>query len=113
MDENENRTHSNTSTRSGTLEGISLQSPITPVVGKVVIDPNKDRVIVGRRPISPDGGWGWVVVIGSFLIHVFADGFVYSFGVIVVELLEDLKGGHALTSWIISALVGLTLGIGL
>ena len=72
----------------------------------------RERVVVGRRPLSPDGGWGWVVVFGSFLIHVFADGFVYSFGVIVHELLHQFQGGHALTSWIISCLLGLTLGIG-
>lgn len=39
-------------------------------------------------PISPDGGWGWVVVVGSFFIHVFADGFVYSFGVMADHLMK-------------------------
>lgn len=39
-------------------------------------------------PVIPDGGWGWVVVVGSFLVHVLADGFVYSFGVLVEELVQ-------------------------
>lgn len=43
-------------------------------------------------PVIPDGGWGWVVVVGSFLVHVLADGFVYSFGVLVEELVEVCKG---------------------
>jgi hypothetical protein len=43
---------------------------------------------------------------------VFADGFVYSFGVMITELLRHFQGGHSLTSWIVSALLGLTLGIG-
>jgi hypothetical protein len=70
------------------------------------------RVVVGRRPLCPDGGWGWVVVFGSFLIHTCTDGFVYSFGVIMHELLEHYDGGHAFTSCIVSSLIAVTLGIG-
>ncbi|KIH50773.1 hypothetical protein ANCDUO_19145 [Ancylostoma duodenale] len=39
-------------------------------------------------PVIPDGGWGWAVVLGSFFIHVIADGFVYSFGVLVEILMQ-------------------------
>uniref|UniRef100_A0A914VY92 Major facilitator superfamily (MFS) profile domain-containing protein n=1 Tax=Plectus sambesii TaxID=2011161 RepID=A0A914VY92_9BILA len=67
---------------------------------------------VAWQPIATDGGWGWMVVFGSFLIHVFADGIVYSFGVMVSELLDVFGEGRALTSWIVSLLVGLTLGTG-
>ena len=40
----------------------------------------------GFKPIALDGGYGWLVVLGSFLIHVFINGFVYSFGAIAVSL---------------------------
>jgi hypothetical protein len=32
----------------------------------------------------PDGGWGWMVVLASFMIHVIADGITY--------LLRHLRG---------------------
>lgn len=35
-----------------------------------------------------DGGWGWVVVLGSFFIHVFADGIVYSFGILLEIIMK-------------------------
>ena len=50
--------------------------------------------------------------MASFLIHVFADGFVYSFGVMVPELLQELEGNHTTAGWVLSTLLGLTLGIG-
>ena len=48
----------------------------------------RPRKRVGWKPVALDGGYGWVVVFGSFLIHVFADGFVYSFGVIAESLIK-------------------------
>ncbi|XP_067949510.1 monocarboxylate transporter 12-like [Watersipora subatra] len=60
----------------------------------------------------PDGGWGWIVVLGSFLIHVIVDGITYSFGVIFIALLEDFQGGKGDTAWILSIFVGMTLGSG-
>lgn len=35
---------------------------------------------------APDGNWGWVVVLGSFLVHVISDGVMYSNGVILREV---------------------------
>jgi len=29
---------------------------------------------------KPDGGWGWVILISSFLISFILDGIMYSFG---------------------------------
>ncbi|GMT08633.1 hypothetical protein PENTCL1PPCAC_30807 [Pristionchus entomophagus] len=63
-------------------------------------------------PVIPDGGWGWVVVVGSFMVHVLADGFVYSFGVLVEELVEEFHASSAFVAVILSLLTGLTLGCG-
>ncbi|XP_066256765.1 monocarboxylate transporter 5 isoform X1 [Euwallacea similis] len=57
----------------------------------------------------PDGGWGWMVVFGSFMIHVITDGVTYSFGIFYDEFLEYFQEGKGLTSWILSLLVGVTL----
>ncbi|KAK3095274.1 hypothetical protein FSP39_012542 [Pinctada imbricata] len=65
-----------------------------------------------EMPKPPDGGWGWFVVLGSFLLHVFADGIVYSFGVFYVEFLDYFGGGKGETSWVGSLVPGVTLGVG-
>jgi len=60
----------------------------------------------------PDGGWGWMVVLGSFLIHVIADGIVYSFGIFYMEFLHYFKGGKGETAWVGSLVPGVTLSVG-
>ncbi|KAK6111760.1 Major Facilitator Superfamily protein [Brugia pahangi] len=59
-----------------------------------------------------DGGWGWVVVVASFFIHVFADGIVYSFGILLEIIMKEFDVSNAKASMIISLLTGLTLGMG-
>ncbi|XP_064638129.1 monocarboxylate transporter 12-B-like [Lineus longissimus] len=63
-------------------------------------------------PVPPDGGWGWVVVFASFMIHVIADGIVYSFGIFYVEFLEYFESGKGDTAWIASLMVGITFVTG-
>ncbi|XP_065075123.1 monocarboxylate transporter 5 [Ochlerotatus camptorhynchus] len=60
-------------------------------------------------PTPPDGGWGWMVVLASFCIHIVTDGMTYSFGIFYVEFLEYFKEGKGYTAWIASILVGVTL----
>ncbi|KAI9553951.1 hypothetical protein GHT06_019222 [Daphnia sinensis] len=60
----------------------------------------------------PDGGWGWAVVFGSFMIHIIADGFTYTLGIFIVELMWYFDEGSERTSWIASIMVGVTLGSG-
>jgi len=60
----------------------------------------------------PDGGWGWVVVFASFMIHILADGITYSFGIFMVELIDVFKADRGTAGLIPAILVGITLGSG-
>ena len=55
--------------------------------------------------MSPDGGWGWMVVAASFLSNLIVDGVLYTFGIFYVELLIKFEAGRGKT-----ALVGCLLG---
>lgn len=40
--------------------------------------------------IPPDGGWGWMVVVGAFFCFLLVDGMMYSFGIFLTEMADDL-----------------------
>lgn len=44
-----------------------------------------------RHSKARDGGWGWIVVLGSFLAFFIADGWAYSFGIFFIELQEQFE----------------------
>ncbi|XP_030748055.1 monocarboxylate transporter 12-like [Sitophilus oryzae] len=44
---------------------------------------------------SPDGGWGWMVVLGAALINMVNQALFSVFGLIFGETLKDMAGGHA------------------
>jgi len=60
----------------------------------------------------PDGGWGWVIVFASFMIHIVADGITYSFGIFLIALIDKFNADRGSASLIPSILVGITLGAG-
>ncbi|XP_050042907.1 monocarboxylate transporter 14 [Dermacentor andersoni] len=60
----------------------------------------------------PDGGWGWMVVFSSFMIHVIADGVTYTFGIFYLEFLKHFQESKGKTAWIASIMVGTTFCIG-
>ncbi|KAF4529819.1 hypothetical protein B566_EDAN014747 [Ephemera danica] len=72
------------------------------------VDDDDDMSLSSTIP-PPDGGWGWMVVLGSFLISVIADGLTYSFGIFINEFTHYFKSGSGATAWIASILVGVTL----
>ncbi|OWF37862.1 monocarboxylate transporter 12-like [Mizuhopecten yessoensis] len=60
-------------------------------------------------PPAPDGGWGWVIVLSSFMIMLISDGFAFSFGVLFTELLDVFQESKSYTSWIASLFYGVPL----
>jgi MFS family permease len=62
-----------------------------------------------NEAIAPDGGWGWVVVFGSFIVYFIADGCVYSFGVFYNELLDYFGESKGKTAIIPAMLYGFPL----
>ena len=63
-------------------------------------------------PTPPDGGWGWMVVLASFLVHLIADGCAFSFGVLYAELLDYFGESKGKTAWVGSLFVSVPLMTG-
>eukprot|EP01038_Epipyxis_sp_PR26KG_P006516 gene6516-8956_t len=61
--------------------------------------------------IPPNGGYGWVVVIASFFVHVFVLGNIYSFGVFFSAYIKDFDSPQGTLSWIGSIGSGLMAGL--
>ncbi|XP_022698980.1 uncharacterized protein LOC111266085 [Varroa jacobsoni] len=70
--------------------------------------PSKSDDVAHLTAAPPDGGWGWVVVFCSFMVHVLADGVTYSFGIFHLEFLEHFKESNGRTAWVASILVSTT-----
>ena len=64
---------------------------------------------VSSLPKPPDGGWGWVVVLGSFVAHMIADGASFSFGVLYAELLSYFNESRGKTALVGSLFVSVPL----
>ena len=50
------------------------------------------------EPEGPDGGWGWMVVLASFVCLCVLDGAAYTFGIFLDPLIEEMGGGRGQTS---------------
>jgi hypothetical protein len=61
---------------------------------------------------APDGGWGWIIVISSFLIHFIMDGITYSLGTYLTIFVETFKIPYVEASFIHSLLPAVTLSCG-
>ena len=54
------------------------------------------------RDKAPDGGWGWMVVLGAGLGHIFSSGMHRSFTVLYELMLERFGGSAAATALVMS-----------
>lgn len=66
-----------------------------------------------RRFKPPDGGYGWAVVVGAFLVQFWVSGLVKSYGVLFVEVMEAFADtSTAVAAWIPAILSTLCLALG-
>ncbi|XP_072018809.1 monocarboxylate transporter 12-like [Amphiura filiformis] len=63
-------------------------------------------MVVYTKP--PEGGWGWMVVLGAHVIQAFTAGQVSCMGLFLVEWLEEFNASVSTTSWIVSIVSLLT-----
>ncbi|XP_048363003.1 monocarboxylate transporter 14 isoform X1 [Sphaerodactylus townsendi] len=59
-----------------------------------------------------DGGWAWMIVFSSFLVHVLIMGSQMALGVLNMEWLEEFSQSRGLTAWVSSLSMGITLIVG-
>lgn len=60
----------------------------------------------------PDGGWGWMVVLGSLVCNIVVDGVCYSFAVFKEHYVREFNATNEQTGWVGSLLAGCYLTIG-
>lgn len=63
-------------------------------------------------PPAPDGGWGWFVLLGAFVINIVVGGTSFSFGVMYVHLLKEFQQSKSATAWVASILYCVSLLLG-
>lgn len=63
-----------------------------------------------REP--PNGGYGWVVVAASFIIHLLVLGNIYSFGVLFPIYIDVFQQSQGAVAWVGSISAGLMTGLG-
>lgn len=81
-----------------------LNSKFNVVATKMEPTPEKTTVVV-----PPDGGWGWMIVIGSFLNNVVVDGIVFSAGMFQDPIRDEFNASKAQVALVSSLLSGFYL----
>ncbi|XP_030646287.1 monocarboxylate transporter 4-like isoform X2 [Chanos chanos] len=61
---------------------------------------------------APDGGWGWAVLFGCFIITGFSYAFPKAVSVFFKELIREFEVGYSDTAWISSILLAMLYGTG-
>ncbi|XP_048221106.1 monocarboxylate transporter 4 [Perognathus longimembris pacificus] len=61
---------------------------------------------------APDGGWGWAVLFGCFVITGFSYAFPKAVSVFFKELMHEFGIGYSDTAWISSILLAMLYGTG-
>lgn len=76
------------------------------VLSKIVDADEFDEVeVTAQITVPPDGGWGWVVVIASFIIGFTIDSVLFTFGTLLGNISKDLKMAESLIALVNSTTV--------
>nr|XP_034983854.1 monocarboxylate transporter 3 [Zootoca vivipara] len=65
-----------------------------------------------ERAKPPDGGWGWIVLLGCFVITGFSYAFPKAVSIYFKELMHDFHVGYSDTAWISSIMLAMLYGTG-
>ncbi|XP_033006240.1 monocarboxylate transporter 14 [Lacerta agilis] len=81
-------------------------------VGYDFEEDSKDRE--KKLMVNPDvdGGWAWMIVLSSFLVHILIMGSQMALGVLNMEWLDEFSQSRGLTAWVSSLSMGITLIVG-
>ncbi|KAJ8911076.1 hypothetical protein NQ315_015248 [Exocentrus adspersus] len=63
-------------------------------------------------PPPPDGGYGWIIVLASFVCNMVVDGIAYTFGIFLFEIVQYYNETKGKTAWVGSLLTGTYLTVG-
>jgi len=61
-------------------------------------DVEPDGKVMELKDDLPDGGWAWIVVFGSFMCNVVLDGIAFSYGILLIPLLESFDSSRSIIS---------------
>jgi len=67
----------------------------------------KRKIVVPAKP--PDGGYGWMIVLASFLCNFIVDGVIFSFGIFLKDITNDLQVQRSSAAWVGSFQTGFYL----
>ncbi|GAB6029483.1 hypothetical protein CHUAL_005237 [Chamberlinius hualienensis] len=67
---------------------------------------------MAKKNDPPEGGWGWVVVLGVFVVYWLVPGMIRSYGALYMEVLEAFPESSASTAgWIPAFLSSISIGL--
>ena len=82
----------------------------------VVSDRYNERIITSQQNIltakKSDGGWGWVIVFGTFFIIFLIGGANFSFSLLYLEFVDLFGASRAVAGWIASLHMFMTSIVG-
>ncbi|XP_052230057.1 monocarboxylate transporter 7-like isoform X2 [Dreissena polymorpha] len=55
-----------------------------------------------RKSWVPDGGWGWMIVLGAFIVHVYIGGLMKASGIMYMKLQDRFQQSAVATAWVFS-----------